>query len=334
MTKPILLFLIIFPFFSFSQDISELSNESYFETMKNKLNIKLEFDNDIESFEFDDGITSYTIKPNINFRTSISVNHDFLTLRVGFSPKFLARDDSKIKGSTKVFKVNMDLFIKNWVQTFEFSTVKGYYLDDIEGIDNINLPDDSDFIILPDLKTTTFRGFTRYKFNDNFSFKAILNQYDIQIKSAGSFVPSLNYGYAKLSDDSSIQDLQSIDIVLNAGYFYTFVINKKWYTNLGISPGLGIEFNKLKTKNADEVINSRNNGLIFNINTLIGLGYNSKSFYSGVFLRGVATTRDDNSIVKFNNVRGVLKFFIGYRFRSPKFVNDGFDWIEDQNPLK
>ena len=334
MIKSIFFLLFITPLLVFSQEVQDGFADRYIESMQSKLNVNLALDNDIQTFEFNDGNSSYSVKPNTSLRMSIAVNHDFLTLRVGFSPKFLAEDSSEKKGSTKVFKINMDMFFNKWVQTFEVSDIKGYYIDDVSDPSNFNIPADTEYIILPHLKTRIFRGITRYNFNDNFSFKAVLNQNEIQRKSAGSFVPSFTYEYFSLSDKTSIQELKSVNFFFSPEYFYTFVINKKLYANLGIAPGLGYGFNKLTTEFEDDKIIDRNSEFIFNMNTFIGLGYNSKSLFGGVFLRGTATTYDENSIVKFNSVRGIVKIFIGYRFGTPKFVNQSFDWMKGKNPIK
>jgi hypothetical protein len=332
--KLFLTILLIIPFINIAQGSQNFDNQGYIETMRDKLNVKFEIDNDVQSFEFNDGNSNFRIIPNTNLRTTISVNHDFLTLKVGYSPKFLGGSDSDEKGETKVLKIKMDLFMKNWMQTFEYSLVKGYYLDGF--IDPLNqfLPTDTEYIILPDLKTSIIQGTTRYKLNSNFSLKAITNQFEIQRKSAGSFVPSLTYGYFNFSDESNPQDISSFGVNLNTGYFYTFVINRTWFANLGISPGIGMEFNKLTTKLDDDIDISRNTDLIFNIRTNMGLGYNSKTFFGGFVLVGVATQRNENSIIKFNNVRGIMQIFIGYRFQSPKFIDKTFDWLDKKNPFK
>ncbi|RLD78227.1 MAG: hypothetical protein DRJ07_13500, partial [Bacteroidetes bacterium] len=210
---------------------------------------------------------------------------------------------------------------------------KGYYIDDYEDTSQpINLMNDV-ITIVPHLGTKTFTATTSYKFNDDFSFKAIYNQYEIQRKSAGSFIPSFTYTHFTLSDKTSPQDLKISGVILNASYFYTFVINKKWYSSLGLSPGLGMEFNKLQTMTEEGLVKTNNNEFVFNINSLIGIGYNSRSFFGGLSLKGIATTREDNSVIKFNTQRSSFVLFIGYRFRSPKFLKDSFDWIEDQNPF-
>jgi len=334
MVKSIFFLLFITPLIVFSQEVQDGFADRYIESMQNKLNVKLELDNDIETFVFNVGNSSYSVIPNTSLRMSIAVNHDFLTLRVGFSPKFLADDSSAEKGSTTVFKINMDLFFKKWVQTFEVSDIKGYYIDDVSDPSSFNIPADTEYFTLPHLKTRTFRGITRYNFNDNFSFKAIMNQNEIQRKSAGSFVPSFTYEYFKISDKTATEELKSVNLILNAGYFYTFVINKKLYANLGIAPGLGYGFNKLTAEFEDDKIIERNTEFIFNMNSLIGLGYNSRSFFGGAFLRGIATTHDENSIVKFDSVRGIFKIFVGYRFGAPKFINQSFDWMKEKNPIK
>lgn len=331
MAKHFYISFLLLPIIIFSQNNSNFSESNYYETMQNKLNVKFEIDNDIESFEFDDGITSYNIKPNSSLRTSISANTRFLTIRVGYSPNFLAGQNADEKGETKVFKTNLDIFMKDWMQTFSFSSVKGYYIDDPNNLSPLG---EQEYIILPDLKSLRVGGMTSYKFNKNLSFKAIFNQYAIQRKSAGSFIPTLTYQYLKLADKNNFQDTRSFDIILNAGYFYTFVISRKWYANLGLSPGLGIEFNKITSYIQDSEDITKSNEVVFNINTFIGLGYNSKNFFSGVTLRGYATTRDEESIVKYNTVRAIFQLYVGYRFNTPKFVDQSFDWIEDQNPIK
>jgi len=333
MFKKLSLLIIFFSVFSFAQDSTFVDQFAYIETMKNKLNLKFELDNDVQSFRFDNEIISYTVKPNTGLRTSISANYHFLTIRVGYSPKFLESHDSDLRGNTKIFKLNLSLFAKNWMQTLEYNSTKGYYIDNYEDTSQPLDPISDDIIKMPHLGTKTFTATTAYKFNDNFSFKAIYNQYEIQRKSAGSFIPSFTYTYFTLSNKSTGQDLRITGAVLSASYFYTFVINKKWYSSLGISPGFGMEFNKLKTKYDEGTQYTNNNELVFNINSLIGLGYNSKSFFAGLALKGIATTRSDNSVIKFNTQRSSFILFVGYRFRSPKFLKSSFEWVEDKNPF-
>ena len=334
MKKILFFFFLSCRLLMYSQVDSLFSNSNYFETMQSKLNLKFELDNDLETFEFDSDAISYSVKPNTDLRMSFALNHKFLNLKIGFSPKFL-RGDSDLKGNTKLFKLHMDFFfLKKWIQTFEVSNVKGYYIENITEYGSLNNNPDIDYLILPNMQTKIFRGITRYNFNNDFSIKAMLNQSEIQRKSAGSFVPSYTYEYFKLTEPDSFYKLESVNFILNAGYFYTLIVDRKWYANIGAAPGIGLGFNKLRTEQEKDNNSEWSSDFIFDMRGFIDLGYNSKFFFGGVSFSGIGTTRSDTSVIKFDSVRSVFKVFIGYRFKAPKFVNKSFDWIENVNPLK
>lgn len=331
MVRIYIVFLISLPSVLWSQENSVFDNYRYIEKMDHNLNIKLELDNEGESFLYTEETNRYNIEPNINTRVAISTNYRFLSLKIGFVPKAFANIDSDKKGETKMFKVQGDIFVKNWIQNFEYLKVQGYYINDFNPI--MPMPPINDFVILPELKTLSISGSTSYKYNDHFSLKSILNQTEIQRKSTGSTISSLEYGYFKMSDKTQGLDLRSFDLILNTGFVYTHVINRKLYTSLGGIPGLGLEFNKLVTYIEDEKVITKDNNFVFHLNAQLGIGYNSKSFYAGSYLKGIVAARGKESLVGFNTFRAVFQIYVGYRFKAPKFMENGFDWIEDQNPL-
>lgn len=333
MMKQYLLFLFFIPTLVLSQINTSQYSTRYIEKMNNTLNVKIELDNDAESFLYQEGTNKYNIEPNINTRIAISTHYRFLTLKIGFVPKLLSNIDTKLKGETKMFKVQSDIYINNWIQSFEYLKVKGYFVNELNPIIGPKPPLNG-YVILPELKTLSISGSTAYKFNDHFSLKAILNQTEIQRKSTGSTISSLNYSYFKMTDKTQELDFKSFDLVLYTGYIHTHVINEKWYASLGGLPGLGIEFNKRTSKIEDIIVNEKDNNFVFHLNAQLGLGYNSKSFYAGTFLKGIISARGKNTLVGFNTFRGVFQIYAGYRFKAPKFLADGFDWIEDQNPIK
>lgn len=314
----------------------DVTSSSYFTKMNNTLNLRLDLDNDVRSFEYEGVDENYSIEPNTNLRMGIAINYRFISLKIGFSPKFLEADDSNLKGSTKIFKLSLNIFFKDLMQNFDFNRVKGYYVTGINDPIPGNIEDTNEYLILPDLKTLSFTGTTWYRFNENYSFKAVINQNEIQTKSTGSFIPSLYYGYFEITDQTTPEDIKSFFVLLNAGYYHTFVISKYWYSNLGLSTGMGVEFNKLITRSDENLkdIISYHNNLALNISTQIGLGFNSTRFYGGTSLNGSAMNRDEKSVIKFNSVRGYFKVYVGYRFDAPKSFEKGMDWIEDKNPFK
>jgi hypothetical protein len=311
-----------------------MGTSGFIEKMNNTLNLRFDLDNDIRSFEFNASEETYLILPNTRMRMAVYYNYRFLSLRVAFSPKFLAAGDSQEKGKTSVFKIALDMFPKDFYQNLEYNRVKGYYIDGIEGIIPLLENSNEEFILLPGLSTTSITGQTLYRFNENYSFKALVNQTEVQVRSAGSFVPGLDYGYWSIKNSEGPQDLESFHIMATAGYFQTFVLNHNWYANLGLSTGLGIEWNKLDSRIDDTEITTRNSSAILGLNTQIGLGYNSRRFYSGLTLVGNVRTRENSSIVQFNNVRGYFRVFVGYRFDPPKALVQAMDWLEARNPLK
>lgn len=330
----ILLLFLSASFLVFAQSNIEISESGYFVKMNNTLNLRFDIDNDVRSFVYDDGDVEYSIEPNTRLRLATAINYRFLSLKIGFSPKFLESEDSDLKGPTKVFRLTLDMFIKDVMQTLEYNQVKGYYIKASDEPVNPILDDVPEYVQLPDLKTLSIRGITRYRFNEDYSFKAVVNQNEIQLVSSGSFIPSLEYGYFEITDDTGPEDIKSFYFVLDAGYSYTFVFSKHWYSNLGLRAGLGAEFNKTIERSEEEEISSRSNNLVADLKTNIGLGYNSKKFYGGTAFTGSALTRDDESAISFDNVRGYFKVYVGYRFNPPKSFEKGMDWVEDKNPFK
>lgn len=332
MKRILLLFLILLPVIFQAQENSVFDAYRYIEKMDHTLNIKLELDNEGESFLYTEGTKRYNIEPNINTRVAISTHYRFLSIKIGFVPKVFSNIDSDKKGETKMFKIQGDIFVNNWIQNFEYMKVKGYFINNFNPILPV-LPI-NDFVILSDLTTLSISGSTSYKYNDHFSLKSILNQTEIQRKSTGSTISSIEYGYFKMYDKTQDLDLRSFDLVLNTGFVYTHVINRKLYASLGGIPGLGIEFNKLVTIIEEKKVITKDNNFVFHLNAQMGIGYNSKSFYAGSYLKGIVAVRGKKSLVGFNTFRGVFQIYVGYRFKAPKFMKEGFDWMEDESPIQ
>ena len=306
--------------------------DGYIEKLNEKVNLKLMFDNDQEEYDFDNGEVQYSIIPNTSLRSTLSFNYRFISFKLGYSPKMFESDIDH-KGKTKIFKMQTDMYFDKWIQTLEYSKVNGFYLSDLSG-DIPTYPDVPEFVILPDFKSITYRSVTRYRFNERFSAKAIGNQTEIQRKSTGSFIPGLAIVYTKLGHKTAIQNLNTFSMILNAGYFYTYVINKTWFISGGISPGFGAEFNQLKNKTESETKTTNSFNLALNLYSHLGVGYNSTRLYGGFNLFGNATSRSDNPVIKFDTTRAALNLYIGYHFKAPSIFKKGLDWVEEKSPVK
>lgn len=324
----VFLFLML-SFLSFSQESDSISTNNYIEIMDDKLSVKIDIDNDIETFSAEENGNEFTIKPNIDYRTEVSVHYRFISFKLGFSPHLFTNFDKENKGKTKVFKFETDFYIKKWIQTLSYSQTKGYYSPDFP------LPDDfpTKNLIFNQLKVYNFKGITRYRFNPNYSIKAIITQTEIQRKSAGTFIPSLSYSYSQLKNGDTNQQLNTLNFILSAGYLHTFVINKRIYASIGAAPGAGVDFNKIIVKQDGVKITDIDTNYTLNFDGHLGLGYNSNRWFGGGFFRLLTTTRKETTIVNFDTFRTHFQVFIGYRFEAPKFLKKQADWVEEKIPF-
>jgi len=186
---------------------------------------------------------------------------------------------------------------------------------------------------LDQLKTYNYKGITRYRFNKNYSLKAIVAQTEIQRKSAGTFIPSFTYSYNRLVNDATHHKANTWNFVLSAGYLHTFVLNNKLYASIGASPGAGVDFNNLKGETADGNYSENDTNYTLNFDGHLGLGYNSNRWFGGGFFRLLTTTRKETTIVNYDTFRTHFQIFIGYRFGAPKFLKKEVDWIEEKSPF-
>jgi len=323
-------FLFIFiPMFVFSQETSKLSDTLYIESMNDKLSVKIDVDNNIETLTANENGFEFKIKPNIDYRTEVSVNYRFVSFNLGFSPHFFSDFDKENKGKTKLLRFKTDLYVKKWIQTLSYSQTKGFYSPDYPMPEGYT----TEYLILDQLKIYNYKGVTRYRFNENYSIKAITTQTEIQRKSAGTFMPSLNYSYNRLVNGLTNQKLNTLNFILSAGYLHTFVINKKIYASIGGSPGVGVDFNTLKVKTDTGEIKNKDTNYTLNFDGHLGLGYNSSRWFGGGYFRMLTTTRKKTEIVNYDTFRTHFQVFFGYRFDAPKFLKKSADWVEEKTPL-
>ena len=125
MIRLLLVFVFLLPGYLTAQLNEETSSNGYFVKMNNTLNLRLDLDNDVRSFEYEGLENDYSIEPNTRLRMAVAINYRFISLKVGFAPKFLAGKDSDLKGSTKIFRLSLNIFFKDWWQNFDYNQVEG-----------------------------------------------------------------------------------------------------------------------------------------------------------------------------------------------------------------
>jgi hypothetical protein len=197
---PFLLFMLAcHPFPTRSQHIADSVPKpspavGYISKMDRVVSIRLNFNNEYDQFILHGQDQNYDVRPSLSVSNRISVNYRFISLGVGFTLRFLPGNHGNDKqGQTRTFYLRMNLFLNHWFQELQYGKLTGLYVsntsDFIPGWD-----DDKDpYIQFPGLVVYMVSGSTSYKFNPNFSIKALTTQTEIQRRSCGSFIPSLSY---------------------------------------------------------------------------------------------------------------------------------------------
>jgi hypothetical protein len=184
------------------------------------------------------------------------------------------------------------------------------------------------------------RGATAYKVSRKFSVKALNTQTEIQLKSCGSLIPSVSYSFYVVDNKSndtiqkSSQKSNIYEAVINIGYYYTFVISKRFYVALGVAPGCGASYTHLLTRLPEGNIYTDYISPVFRMQERAGIGYNSRKFFAGFDISMMQSIRDNNTTaVQLNMARTYFQVFIGYRFKAPGFLKKNTLVIEDKIPL-
>ena len=310
----------------------------------NQLNIKLELSNEIKDYNLplEQGVVE--LAPNLGIRYALVFNYRFLSLSAGFRSK-PPKEDKEAKGESDLFELGVTFLFDKWSHRFVFSRVKGYYVKNSSDFYPI-FPQGDQFLQLPDLTTYLFAGTSAYKFNDNFSIKATQSQTEVQLKSAGSFIPSADYwiymfnGADKIIDGegteiirTSHSDYIGFSVVFNIGYNYTFVY-KKWFATIFAIPGIGVDYFKQTTYFQDNTVKSNQANALFSIQSGAGLGYNSNKYHFGVTYKNRFTNDFGNeNNLQIQTLKNSFFIYFGYRFKAPKQISKPVDYIEKKVPI-
>jgi hypothetical protein len=314
--------------------VGVIIQDGYIEKMDNYLILRLSLINDNERFSIDAGPTSTNIYPNGISNLKFSFNYRFLSFGINFIPKFISsNDDDLIKGKTTGMGLNFGLNLTHWVQSISYTRTTGYYLENTSDFDQ-GWQEGDPYIQFPNLHYRSFQGVTGYNFNQEFSTKALLTGTERQLKSAGTFFPTLLYRYYivdnrdEITQNNSTQKSNNFEIIVNAGYYYTHVLNGKFYISGGASAGYGLLSSKVFTKTIDDTITSKQNNGVFKWDAQGALGYNGERFFSGFFLTAENRRfKQQNTSVINADWRVYMQVHVGYRLFAPKKLRDAVDSV-------
>lgn len=129
-------------------------------------------------------------------KTRLAVNYQFLSFALTATPQFLpGNQDDDRRGSSQIAGFDANLQFDKWIQALSYRRVRGFYLNKASDFVEDWDPKLDNYIPFPDLHYQNFYGLTGYKFNPDFSLKALSTQPERQRKSSGSLLPMLWYRY-------------------------------------------------------------------------------------------------------------------------------------------
>jgi hypothetical protein len=309
--------------------------------MDTVISLRLNFNNEYDRFLLRGEDQSYDIRPTILISNRISVNYRFISLGAGWTMRFLPwNQGSSRKGSTEAFYFRFNLFTTYIQQELQYGRITGFYLHNTEDlIDGWNLQEDP-FHQMPDLQVNVLSGATMVKFNRRFSIKALSSQTEIKRRSCGSFIPYLSYSFYRIenSGEDQPQELRqlssTLNILLNPGYFYTFVLNRQFYIGGGITPGIGFSYTHLNQLSADDNRVETIYSVVYRLQERIGFGYNTRRLFAGA---SASLTQwfhyADAGKPELNAIKNFYEVFFGYRFQAPAFIRKNTMKIEKQLPI-
>ncbi|MGB5822153.1 MAG: DUF4421 family protein [Saonia sp.] len=296
-----------------------------------KIIIKVNLDTQTDAYRVYDRSTNTRLElvPNSSLRIDLSLDYEFMGASIGFSPKFLpGNDDDAIKGKSSFTDYRFRFFLGNWTQEVQYASTQGYYVENTGDFLPNWIEGEDAYLQFPEFRVRRWGGSTSYVLNPKFSLRNVVYQTEWQRKSAGSFVPTINYSYNRFSNlvEGSKMVENAIDVQLAASYYFTWAVHQNWFISQYISPGLGMRFSAYEEEAATDLI-ERNNHLIATLDGGMQLGYSSRKVIFGLNMNFDFNWYNEDKTTSVVNNKLYGKLYFGYRFNAPKMVQKPFNWM-------
>ncbi|MBL7871756.1 MAG: DUF4421 domain-containing protein [Cyclobacteriaceae bacterium] len=230
--------------------------------------------------------SSYRFRPNPKLNLGMGGTFGPLTLNLGYGFGFINPDDTDVKGNTKGFDLQANLYFRKFIIDLIAQSYKGLY-----STDKVYRDATGKNYLRPDMEARQFGVNGQYVLNHKrFSYRASLFNSDWQKKSAGSLLVGAEiFGGLQKADSSLIpnrtplfenhsQSLNFFQLGPNLGYAYTLVIHKRFYLTGSLASSLVYQFNTLK----EEAETSKSSGFSSNTFFRAFAGYNGTKWAGGI----------------------------------------------------
>lgn len=300
-----------------------LIEDGYIEKMTDNIGLDISMNNAFSIFEVVTASNTILLYPNTPNNLRLNINYDFISLGFETAPDFLPGNDDELeRGNTKSFKLGSAFIFKHWFVDASYSRLKGFYLRNTEDFIPWNKGDP--YTQFPDLLYKGFSLSSGYIDNSRFSFRSLTSQTERQLKSAGSFVPDINFEYYIIDDrsaDINTQTSKNFEVGIGPGYVHTFVIKEKFYGSLGAYSSLGYLNTRLTTRTPQGEVVTHQDNFMFRWDGQVGLGYNGGTFYTGLYANVSGSRyRQENTTAINHETRIIYHLFLGIRLRAPDYL--------------
>lgn len=323
------LFLCCNSIFSQKKEIDTSNIVSYPDKIMIRAN--LDTQSDAQSFEDKKGDNLY-LETNYNYKLFFAVDYKFIGFSYGFQPAY---EDADKKGKSKFSEYNFRFFTGKWLQTLEYSKIRGYYVANTQDFVSDWDPEKDPYLLFPNLKTIRYGMSTSYIFNPKFSLKSITSFTEWQKESAGSFIPTLLYDYKKTFFETDLlkSKQNDYDVSLGVGYFYNFIIGRRFYIAPNLTTAFGVKFTDSKIDNSGNRSEENNSYFLTTLKGGLRMGYNTERVLFGLNFNFDSTFYNQNQNQVVSDNKGYFLLYFGYRFDAPKFISKPVNKVSDKLKL-
>lgn len=272
------------------------------------------------------GVPAFHYLPNRTVSVGLGATYRYYSFSLAFGIKGL-NNDIDLRGETRSFDFQTQLYSKKWIVDFAAQLYKGYYLaprDFVAGY--------PDYWLAPELKLRLFGvGVYHILNHKRFSYRASKALNEWQLKSAGSFVVGFEAYAGVLKNDGTIvpypihqeypqgqvSKVRFSQIGPGIGYSHHFVIRKHFFASLTgtVSPVLGF------TREFALGTSQRSVYIFPNYNARAVVGYFRRKWstslgwsHTNLSIKGAANKRP------YQIQSGSFRFTIAYRFLPDKWT--------------
>lgn len=241
MSKYILTLISIFLIFESTQ-ASDKIDSTYIKRFGHKIAIrpfiKTDFVHLFENSELDnDADRSYITNSPQVLGLGVALNNTIINISYGLG---LNLGENKGDVKTESFDFQYHKYARNYVFDIYYQKYKGFYED--------SKPEKG----FPDLRVQQYGVQLGYVFNNKkYSYKAIFNHDEKQIKSVGSFLAGITVNRLEIKSDSievfgAHNLIKSTQFGINGGYAYNWVVNPKWTLGFSLNTGINLGYERVQ----------------------------------------------------------------------------------------